>query len=317
MDKVIDVLCIGTCLLDISTSGLDFDSFMENEPNLAEGIGYDCGGDANNQSVVLSRLGHRVSLLSRVGDDFIGRFLLDTAAASGVDVSHIRIAPNEPTAANNILIGANDKRIYTISKNRTSRTEFCGDDVDLEIVKTARLVSIGSIFVHPKLDQALYTILKTAKENGAVTCADVCPSGESCSLENHRDAMQYLDYLFVNEEEAKYLSGKKDREAIADYFLGLGIGTVVVKLGAKGSLVKTKTRSVFQAPFSVPCVDTTGAGDCYAAGFLSSLLRNQPLEECARFATACSALTIQKIGATKAIQSMQQIADFLQNAIEK
>ena len=311
MNKKFDAVCIGTCLLDISTSGLDFDTFLENEPNLAEGITYSCGGDAVNQSVVLSRLGHKVGFLGCVGDDFVGRFICETAAASGVDVSHMSILPGVPTAANNILIGAGDKRVYTISRNKTSRTELGGKDIDLEVVKEAKLVSVGSIFVHPKLDKALEEILGTAKEAGAIVCADVCPSGEECSVEKVGKALPYVDYLFANESEAKYLSGKDSPEEIAAYFETFGVKNVIVKLGEKGSFIKTGSESFYQKPYLVKCVDTTGAGDCFAAGFISGLLKGLPARECAQFATACSSLTIQKVGATAAIENRKQVEEFL------
>lgn len=316
MEKTYDVACIGTCLMDISTSGLDFQTFLENEPNLAEGITYGCGGDANNQSIVLSRLGHKVAFLGCTGDDFVGRFICETAEKAGVDMSHISKREDVPTAANNILIGADDKRVYTISKNRTSRTELCGTDIDMDVVRNARAVSIGSIFVHPKLDQDLGKILKEAKRSGAITFADVCPSGEACSLEDLKEAVSCLDYLFVNETEAQYLSGKEDLshpEEIAAYFQSLGVTNVIVKLGAKGSHVQIGSKGFFQPSFKVEkVVDTTGAGDCFASGFISGTLRGLSPQECAVFSTACSALTIQKIGATEAVTSMQLVETFIQ-----
>lgn len=313
MGKKYDVACIGTCLLDISTSGLDFDNLFVNEPNLAEAISYGSGGDANNQSIVLSRLGHKVSFLGRVGNDFTGKFILDRVASAGADVSHVKISDKEPTAENNILIGPNDKRVYIISKNSTSRTELCGDDIDLDVVKQARLVSVGSIFVHPKLDKDLEKILKVAKDNEAIVCADVCPSGEECSLEALGDVVSRLDYLFLNEDEAKYLSNENEADKIADHFLEKGVGTVIVKLGAKGSYIKSKKEAFFQTAFhATNVVDTTGAGDCFASGFISGVLRGLSLRECAKFATACSFLTIQKVGATTAIENLEQVEAVLE-----
>lgn len=314
MSQKFDAVCIGTCLMDISTAGLDFDTFLVNEPNLASSITYCGGGDAVNESTVLSRLGFKVAFMSRVGDDFIGRHLMEQSAANGVDVSGVYFAPDCPTAANNILIGANDKRVYTISKNATSRTEFCVDDLDLEFVKNAKLVAFGSIFVHDKFDDAAYTkIFKTAKEHGAITCADVCPSGQECSLESYKEAMKHLDYLFANESEAEYLSGKTDPDEMADYFLGLGIGTVIIKFGGKGSLIKNKSERFEQKPFYVEPVDTTGAGDNYAAGFMSGLIRGLPLQECAKIASATGALAVTKVGATAGVESAEQVEAFLKS----
>lgn len=314
MDKKFDAICLGTCLLDISTSGLDFNTFLETEPNLAESITYSAGGDAVNEAMAMSKLGNRVGLISRVGDDFIGRFLLEQAEAAGVDVASVYRDPDAPTAANNILIGAKDKRIYTISKNKTSRTEFCEDDVDYEVIRRARLIAFGSIFVHEKFDdRALTHLFQTAKQNGAITCADVGPTAGHCSLDGLRHALPYLDYLFPNEREAAMLSGKRDPDEMADYFLNLGIGTVAIKFGAKGSLIKNKKTRFFQQPFYVDPIDTTGAGDCYAAGFMSGLIHGLPLEACAAYASATGALAVGRVGATAGIESAKQVEAFLES----
>jgi len=309
--KRYDAVCIGTCLMDISVSGLDFDTFLTNEPNLASGIGYTVGGDAINEATVLSKLGFSTCLLSRVGGDFVGRFLLESATQVGIDVSHVITDRNVPTAANNILIGENDKRIYIISRNPTTRTELCGEDIPFDVLRSASLVSVGSIFVHPKLDNALAEILRAARNAGAVTCTDVCPSGEECSLEPLAEAMSYVDYFFANEGEARYLSKLTDPDDMADYFLGLGIGNVIIKFGIKGSLVKNTKERFFANAYPTKAVDTTGAGDCYAAGFMSGILRGLPLDQCARIASATGALAVRVVGATAGIVSVEQVDDFL------
>ena len=130
---------------------------------------------------------------------------------------------------------------------------------------------------------------------------------------NHCDVVPCLDYLFLNEDEAKYLSGENEADKIADHFLAKGVGTVIVKLGAKGSYIKSKKEAVFQEAFhTTNVVDTTGAGDCFASGFISGVLRGLSLRECAKFATACSFLTIQKVGATTAIESLEQVEAVLE-----
>ena len=318
MQKKFDAVCVGTCLLDISTTGMQFDTFLHTEPNLAEKITFCPGGDAVNEAIVLHRLGHSVALMSRVGDDFVGRFLLETAAEEGLETGAVRIVSDCPTEVNNILIGENDQRVYTISRNATSRTQFCEEDLDYELVAQARLVAFGSIFVHEKFDgPALEKLFRTAKEHGAITCADVGPTQESCSLEPMKQAMPYLDYFFANDREAALLSGKVDIEAVADYFLSLGIGTVIIKSGAKGSLIKNAQERIEQCPFYVEPVDTTGAGDNYAAGFMSGLLRGLPLAACAKFASATGALAVGCVGATAGVKSAAQVEAFLADREKK
>ena len=309
--KKYDAACIGTCILDISAAGLDFETYLENEPNLADSVTYSPGGDANNESVVMSRLGMKTCLLSLVGDDFIGRYVLDTASAAGVDVSHVKVTRAVPTAANMILIGADDRRVYTVGRGGTSRTELALKDIDLEVIKNARLVSVASIFANPKLDEGLFTILRTAKEAGAITCADVSPSGEGDSLEPLKEALGYLDYLFANADEARQLSGRSAPEEMGGYFLGLGVGTVIIKFGKEGCIVKNAAGSFRGKAYPVEAVDTTGAGDNFASGFMAALLNGKSLEECAKYGAACGALAVGQVGATSGAASMEQVEEFL------
>lgn len=314
MKKLYDVACIGTCLLDISISGLDFENFFKNEPNLADNISYGCGGDACNQSIVLSRLGYNVCFLGCIGNDFVGKFVINTLTDSGVDVSHISTLESVPTAANDILIGKNDQKVYTISKNRTSRTELTTEDIDIDAVKKAKIVSVGSLFVHEKLDRGIDKILKAAKESDSIICADVCPPNAACSFnQNLMSAFPIIDYMFMNQNEAALLTDKDSPESAAEYMQNLGIRNVIVKLGKNGCYVKTHESSFYHDSFVVNATDTTGAGDCFAAGFISALLSKKPVQDCVEFATACSAVTVQNVGATSGIRDRKQIDDFLKS----
>ena len=311
MGKQYDALCIGTALMDISTSGLDFDTFLVNEPNLAEAITYGAGGDAVNEATALAKLGYRSALITSVGVDFIGDFLRYLIAKNGVDVSGVHFVSRIPTAANNILIGKNDKRIYTLSKNATSFTEFCGADVDLERVREAKLVSFGSLFTHQKFQAEDYLqIFRAAKEAGAITCADTNVPWDDRSINELKPALAYLDYFFPSDMEGEKLTGMREPEDMADVFLALGIGTVIITCGSRGSYIKSREYAFWQPAMLVDAVGTTGAGDCYAAGFMSGLIDGLTPVQCARRAAATSACAVQAVGATSGLKSIEQIETF-------
>lgn len=317
MEKKFDVLCVGSGILDILTDGMEFETLLQTRRNSVNDIRFGGGGDAFNESIALSRLGCRVGFLSRMGDDFAARFLMDLLERDGVDVSGVRIVPGCPTAANNILIGKDDRRIFNFGRNPNNRLEFCGEDLNDELVRQAKIVSFASIFIHPKFDEAAYTrLFRTAKESGAVTSADVVYNDSGCTMAALGGAVRYLDFLFANEEEAAGLSGRSDPDAMAEYFLDLGIGTAVIKLGGRGSLIKNRQERIEQPAFYVEPVDSTGAGDCYAAGFLWGLSRGLPLADCARIASATGALAVQKLGATAGIESAEQVEAFLRHRAE-
>ena len=110
-----------------------------------------------------------------------------------------------------------------------------------------------------------------------------------------------LDYLFVNEDETRMLTGSADTAAAAAILLELGVGTAVMKLGARGCLVCPRGSAPLAVPaFGVQAKDTSGAGDCFVAGFLGSLVRGASVSDAARFACAVAALTVQRVGGVAA-----------------
>jgi sugar/nucleoside kinase (ribokinase family) len=119
------------------------------------------------------------------------------------------------------------------------------------------------------------------------------------------------DFIFPNRDEGRQLTGESEPAAIAARLRGLGVKTVVVKLGAAGCYVESPERSFTSPGFAVQPVDTTGAGDCFAAGFLAAICRGQPLPLAARHANATGALATLGLGGADSAPTMAQLEDFL------
>ena len=313
--KTIDVVCIGASLLDISTFEIEKEGFFEREPNIVSSISFSAGGDATNQAIVLTRLGHNVKFITKLGEDDVGDALYHKLCKSGVDISLISREPGRLSVANNILVGKEDTRVYITNAYdpESNIAGFCESDIDFSVLEQARVVSIGSLFVHPKLDgDVMKRIFRTVKDAGGITCADVKADNPGCTMDIYRQALPNLDFMFVNEKEAKNLTGLTEVEKMADYFLGLGIGTIIIKLGGKGCYVDNgKGYSFYDTPFYVDPVDTTGAGDNFMAGFISGLIRGKTVYECVQFAKATSAICVGSIGASTGVKSMDQVLGFM------
>ncbi|MEX2263611.1 MAG: carbohydrate kinase family protein, partial [Bryobacteraceae bacterium] len=117
--------------------------------------------------------------------------------------------------------------------------------------------------------------------------------------------LPYVDLLFMNEDEARMATGTGQPAEAARTLRAYGAGGVIVKLGEKGCSVFAEDEPIHAPAIRVPAVDTTGAGDCFAGGFLAALHRGASWSAAARFANAVAALSIQKLGAVTGLLSFE------------
>lgn len=308
---MVEVICIGMATADILAKGVGEVRFG-GHTEFVESVSMAVGGDALNQSVVLSRLGHKTSLLTMVGNDAQGRYVVEECGACGVDTSGILRSEQYPTSTSMVLITKDGERSFISQKGGTV-DEFCLADADIARIRPGvKVVSIGSLFCSPRLDAQIAAVLKAAKEAGAVTIADMVPNMAGTPLAGICDALPLLDYVVPSKEEALLYTGKKTVPEAARAFLEYGAGTVIVKQGGEGAYVLTA-----EGDFTVPVcpatvVDTTGAGDNFVSGLICGLLRDFPLTDCLYLASATASISIGAVGATTGVQSFEQVQRVLQ-----
>ena len=173
----------------------------------------------------------------------------------------------------------------------------------------AKILVLGSLFRAPFDDpDIIRSVLSSAVKAGQTVIADTkLPNSRFLALDDIRDALPLIDYITPNEDEAKYLTGRQEPEEMADVLLGKGVKNVIIKLGAKGCLLKN-SRETFRLPAChIRAVDATGAGDHFVAGFASEILRGKANGEALRFANACGAVCATAVGAGTALQSREQV----------
>jgi len=192
------------------------------------------GGCAANTANALGKLGRSVSVIGRVGKDAFGDHCLAEIRAADVDASHVKRSADAPTSTTFVAIAGDGERAFfhIIGANAS----FSAEDIDLEVVKEAKVFLVAGTYVLPALDgEPTSTVLRAAREAGVTTVLD-CVYNES--VEDHlallRPSLPYLDYFVPNLTEAELITGEHGARACAQVFLAAGVGTVVIKLGERG-----------------------------------------------------------------------------------
>ena len=308
MEKKLDAVCVGAAIVDIPLQPVNRDMF-EIESFPLQQISMTIGGDAINEATIMSRLGHKIGLMSMVGRDAVGNFIIEHCEKNGIDYSGIRVREGIDTSINVGLVTADGERTFVTNRNG-SLWKMTIDDVDLSRLKEARLLSLASIFNNPLLDcPALVKIFKEAKAQDMIICADMIKARLGETLDDIEEALGYVDYFFPNYDEACLMTEETELEKIADRFLDCGIQHVVIKTGKKGCYIKSQDGSVLEVPAmkGITAIDTIGAGDNFASGFITAILEGKSLKECAEFANVTASISVQSIGATTGVQKREQV----------
>ena len=290
-----EVICIGQAVVDCITRGIQEDSQGLGKTR-ARSITLNPGGDALNEAAVLARKGRRVRLVCGVGEDPAGDLLVQTALRRGIQTEGITTVPGMVTPIANMFVKLDGAR----SSITSEATLLPGYLPDPEMVRGAGVVSFASLFRAP-LDQpgVVCRLIRAAKESGALVCADTkLPTFRKISLEDLAEILPMIDYFFPNEQEALYYSGCSDLQAAGESLRSRGIRHVIIKTGEKGCIAFSECGSFAMPAIPVPVVDTTGAGDSFAAGFIDGLLRGGDLEFCCRAGLEAAAEGISHLGGT-------------------
>ena len=318
-----EIICIGQSVIDCITSGIDHSS-LQNRSARADRISLSAGGDAVNEGIVLSSLGHKVKVSGLIGDDPAGKLIRICLAEKGVDPSGLTVRKDISTVVADI-IAENDGARRSINSKAIALGGYAVAPAVIE--DGVKLVSLASLFRAPLNDpQAVYLLARKAKENGAILCADTkVPVFQDLKLDNFRKTLELIDYIFPNETEAAFFSGhlpddpitNEDYRIMAKAFLELGVKNVIIKAGKEGCFFTDGKTELIRKAFPVSITDSTGAGDNLTAGFISSLLEGKKIPECLAFACATAAISLQSSGAVNGVKSKSQVRAFLDQHANK
>jgi len=296
-DKMLDCIVAGDSNVDLMVNGAPELEF--NTEKLAGGMDLVLGGSSAITVFNLARLGARTGFIGVVGQDSFGDFVAQRLASAGVNLDCLRRHPKEKTGIT-IWLSRKKQRaaitsIGTIALLRTS-------DVKEDYLRQARHLHVGHYFLLEQFHKGAAALFRKAKRLGLTTSLDCNYDPTEKWDSGIWDVLRYTDIFFPNEDEAKHLTGEETADAAARK-LAERAGTVAVKLGARGVLVRSNGGTFRKPAVKTKVVDTTGAGDSFNAGYLSRFLKGASIEESTQAGLVAAARCVAHVGGTAAFES--------------
>ena len=234
------------------------------------------GGSVPNTIDGLHLLGCNVAEYAKVGNDKYGEMIIKEKDQKAI--GNFITKYDSPTGCVLCLITPDSQRTFVVCLGAAS--ELCEDDIDEKIIKQAKIIHFtGYELESPKVKTAINKIVKIAKKNNILISFDLADPGviKRNLIEMKSFVKDNVDIIFANEEEAEEFTGKPPEQALN--LLSENAKYAIVKLGEKGSLIKTKQGTYDIEPRKVQAKDTTGAGDMYAAGILYGIIKDIDMEK--------------------------------------
>jgi len=267
------------------------------------------GGCATNTGIVAKKLGVDVAIIGKVGNDNLGRFIINKLKEEGINTQYIKISDKYTTSGTSVLVHSDGERSFLHSVG--ANADFTIDDIDFSLFKNFSIIHIAGPFLMPNfIGEDLFKTLKEAKNIGLITCLDTVWDCFGRWLKGIEKSLPYIDYFFTSLEEAKMISGEKEKEKICNFFLSKGVKNVCLKMGENGSYIKNESEEYYFPALKVNVVDTTGAGDGYVAGFIKGLTLNYDFKKCGLLANIVGAKITTEIGATSGIKNWNALLNF-------
>lgn len=331
--RPLDVITIGRSSVDLY--GAQVGGRLEDMGSFQKYI----GGSPTNIAAGTARLGLRSALITRVGDEHMGRFIREELAKEGVDVRGVRTDPERLTAL--VLLGIRDDKQFPLIFYRENCADMaiCEDDIDESFISEARsVVATGTHLSHPRTEAAVLKALHLARRHGAQTALDIDyrpnlwglaghDAGESRFIESAKvtaklqSTLPLFDLIVGTEEEFHIAGGTTDTIAALRAVRAVSKATLVCKRGPMGAVAFTgaipDTLDEGQSGpgFPIEVFNVLGAGDGFMSGLLKGWLGNESWPVALTYANACGAFAVSRHGCTPAYPSWEELQFFLKRGV--
>jgi len=302
----IDILSFGEPLFEFSQL-----------PGQTEAVSYlsGFGGDTSNFSVSAARQGANVAILAHLGNDVFGDQFVELWEKEGVKTDFVVRNPDAPTG---VYFISHDERghHFTFYRKGSAASLITPQQIPLSAISEAKLLHTSAIThaISDSSSDAVFEAIEIAKRENTMISFDTNLRLKLWPLSRARavihETIRHVDFCMPSLDEAQLLTGLEDANDVADFYLGLGAKTVVLKMGKDGAMVATDDRRFTAGGHSVNTVDATGAGDCFSGAFLSQVVKGKSLEHALTYANCAAALTTTGYGAVAPIPSVEQVLAF-------
>ena len=330
--KTIDIICLGRAAVDFY--GQQIGSSLENMGSFAKYL----GGSSANIAYGCSKLGLSSAMLTRVGNEHMGRFVRNELESVGVDTSHVITDKERLTGL--VVLGIQDKETFPLIFYRKDCADMAISEEDFtkEFIASSRALLItGTHFSSDKTYQTSMKAIEYAKESDTQVIIDIdyrpvlwglteLGDGESRFVASNdvslhlQTILPYCDVIVGTEEEIHIAGGSEDTITALSKIRELSNSIIVLKLGPLGCTVITSNIPNSINDFNVvkgnpvDILNVLGAGDAFMSGFLRGYLRGESLEKSANYANASGALVVSRHGCAPAIPGENELLYYIENA---
>ncbi len=324
-----DLVCIGRTSVDLYAE--QDGSRLEDVQSFRKYV----GGSATNIAVGTARLGVKSAMLTRVGEEQMGRFVRKTLDENGVDVSQVRSDPEKLTPYVLLAVRAIEDFPRLFAYGDAADLAVEEGDVDPDFISSSKaLLVTGTPLSRPGTRAASVKAIEAARRGGTKVVFDLDYRPVFWGVASHeqggemfvaservtevyRSVLPDCDLVVGTEEEVRIAGGSTDTREALRSIRGLSEATVVLKVGAMGAIVFPEAipedleDGVRVPGFPVEVFNSVGAGDAFMSGFLSGWLREEPLEVCLRLGNACGAIVVSRHGCSPAMATTEELEYFL------
>lgn len=331
--KLLDVITIGRSSVDLY--GAQVGGRLEDMASFNKYL----GGSPTNIAAGTARLGLRSALITRVGDEHMGRFIREELTREGVDVRGVITDPERLTAL--VLLGIRDQEQFPLIFYRENCADMalCEDDIDPHFIAEARCVcATGTHLSHPRTEAAVLKALQLARDNGANTALDIDyrpnlwglaghGAGESRYVESERvtarlqQTLHLFDLIVGTEEEFHIAGGTTDTVEALRAVRRLTGAVLVCKRGPMGAaafdreIPDSLDEGISGPGFPIEVFNVLGAGDGFMSGLLKGWLSGEDWPTALKYANACGAFAVSRHGCTPAYPSWEELQYFFRTGI--
>jgi 5-dehydro-2-deoxygluconokinase len=332
-DPTLDVICIGRSSVDLY--GGQVGGRLEDMSGFAKYI----GGSPTNISIGCSRLGLKSALVTRVGDEHMGRFIREQLIREGVDTSHVATDPDRLSAL--VILGIRDSKQFPLIFYRENCADMAIDEADInpDFIASAKAVLVtGTHFSTERVAGASFSAMRLARSAGRKVAFDIDYRPNLWALGGHDDGenrfaeservtahlqtvLPHCDLIVGTEEEWHIAGGTTDTIAALQAARAITEATLVCKRGPLGCVVFDGDivewdDGVASPVREIEVFNVLGAGDGFMSGFLSGWLRDAPLADCALYANICGALAVSRHGCAPSYPSQTELQHMIETGSE-
>jgi sugar/nucleoside kinase (ribokinase family) len=300
--RPLDVLVVGDLFVELVMSGFASWPPTPGEEAFAERFYREAGGGAAITSSGLARLGVTTGVLGSIGT-VDGEWMLERLRTNGVGVSTIQQTSTEPTAITVSVSSPADRTFLTYMGANRELGSAIRQAVSQDIFASTGHLHLACA---PEPDQ-MERLLGVLSEKNCTVSIDVGWHPEWLSNQQCREALCEVDIFFPNEREAALITEESEPRRMLEALRKMGLERVALKLGSAGAALLYDGEILFQQAIKVETIDTTGAGDCFDAGFLFAWLHGDNPQDCLKVGTVCGALSTRRMGGIAGFPTLAEL----------